>query len=261
MTALFNDIIFGPVHSRRLGHSLGVNLLPAYGKFCTFDCIYCECGWNADHRDDATLPTREQVFEALEHRLRLLLKQQQQPDAITFSGNGEPTLHPQFADIITDTIALRDKYVPFAKVCVLSNATNLSNDSVVAALQRVDKPILKIDAADESLVRLINQPQQSNYSVAEVVRQLQRFHGAFTLQTLFLRGEYVGRSFDNSTPERVESWLQLVQQTRPREIMLYTIARDTPLQTLQKLTREELDAIAENVAAHNTWGAEVVVSG
>ncbi len=259
MTALFTDIIFGPVRSRRLGVSLGVNLLPAHGKFCNFDCIYCECGWNADNREDKTLPSRDEVRTALEQRLRLMRQQQQLPDAITFSGNGEPTMHPQFAAIIDDTIALRDKYAPFAKVCVLSNATTLANDAVFAALQKVDKPILKIDSATDNMVQLLNQPQ-GNYSVAEIVKQMQRFNGEFTLQTMFLRGACLGQPFDNSTPAEVDKWLQIVQQTRPREIMIYTINRDTPSQTLQKLTREELDAIAARIAGINTWGAMVQVS-
>jgi wyosine [tRNA(Phe)-imidazoG37] synthetase (radical SAM superfamily) len=255
-TILFHNIIFGPVQSRRLGVSLGVNLLPAHGKWCNFDCLYCECGWNADHRNDRRLPTREQVRDALQEKLQIMRQDDALPDAITFSGNGEPTLHPQFAEIIDDTVALRNQLAPHSKICVLSNATNLSNDKVFHSLQKTDKPILKLDSAIAGSVRRINRPQ-GDYTIARVTEQMQRFEGKFTLQTLFLRGTHHGEKFDNSTPEEVAKWLDIVQLTRPQEIMLYTINRDTPAQTLQKLTKEELLAIAQKVAAINTWGANV----
>ncbi|MDR3133070.1 MAG: radical SAM protein [Prevotellaceae bacterium] len=259
-TLLFHNIIFGPVQSRRLGVSLGVNLLPAHGKWCNFDCIYCECGWNADHRNDRRLPTREQVREALREKLQSMQQSHALPDAITFSGNGEPTLHPQFAEIIDDTVALRNELALHTKICVLSNATNLSDDRVFHALQKTDKPILKMDTAMESSARRINQPQ-GNYSVTRVIEQMQRFDGKFTLQTLFLRGVHGGEKFDNSAPEEVEKWLEVIRLTRPREIMLYTINRDTPAQSLQKLAKEELLAIAQQAAAVNTWGASIQIAG
>ncbi|MDR3351342.1 MAG: radical SAM protein [Prevotellaceae bacterium] len=258
-TTLFHNIIFGPIQSRRLGVSLGVNLLPAHGKWCNFDCIYCECGWNAGRRSDRRLPARKQVRDALQDKLQSMQQRNTLPDAITFSGNGEPTLHPQFAEIMDDTIALRNRLAPHTKICVLSNATNLGDDRVFHALQKTDKPILKMDAAIESSARRINQPQ-GGYAIARVVEQLQRFKGQFTLQTLFLRGSFDGVRFDNSAPGEVEKWLEAVRQTRPREIMLYTINRDTPAQTLQKLTKEELLAIAQKVAAVNTWGATLQVA-
>jgi wyosine [tRNA(Phe)-imidazoG37] synthetase (radical SAM superfamily) len=256
---LFNHIIFGPVHSRRLGVSLGINLLPSHGKFCNFDCIYCECGWNADHRADKQLPTREHVREALQHTLQAMQQQAQLPDAITFSGNGEPTLHPQFPEIIDDTLALRDLYAPQSKVCVLSNATNIGKDKIFRALQKTDKPILKIDAGTDATARLINQPQ-GNYAITDIVRQIQRFEGKFTLQTLFLRGTCHGIPFDNSAPDEVEKWLQVAEQTHPREIMIYTVNRATPADTLQKLSKEELEAIAAQVQKINTWGATLQVA-
>jgi wyosine [tRNA(Phe)-imidazoG37] synthetase (radical SAM superfamily) len=256
---LFHQIIFGPLQSRRLGVSLGVNLLPAHGKCCNFDCIYCECGWNSDHRTDHRLPTREQVRDALQQSLHNRLPDAPLPDAITFSGNGEPTLHPQFPEIIDDTLALRNRYAPQAQVCVLSNATTIGHDRIFGALQKVDKPILKIDSALEPTARLINQPQ-GRYAVADVVRQLQRFDGRFTLQTLFFRGVYNGVPFDNSAPGEVAKWLQMVRQIRPGEIMLYTLQRDTPATALQKLPKEALEAIAGQLRAVNTWGAKVQVA-
>ncbi|MDR0582144.1 MAG: radical SAM protein [Prevotellaceae bacterium] len=258
-TLLFHNIIFGPVQSRRLGISLGINLLPAHGKWCNFDCLYCECGWNADHRNDRRLPTREQVREALQEKLQRMQQDKALPDAITFSGNGEPTLHPQFPTIMDDAIALRNRLAPQAKICVLSNATNLHKDAVFHALQKTDKPILKVDSAIESSIRRINRPQ-GHYDIAYITEQLQRFNGQFTLQTLFLRGLFHGEKFDNSTPEEIGKWLDIVQRTHPREIMLYTIHRDTPAQSLQKLAKDELFAIAQQLAAINTWGAEVRIA-
>ncbi|MDR2362449.1 MAG: radical SAM protein [Prevotellaceae bacterium] len=257
---LFSDIIFGPLHSRRLGVSLGVNLLPAHGKWCNFDCIYCECGWNANHRHDHQLPTREQVRESLQQTLQTMQQQAQLPNAITFSGNGEPTLHPQFHGIVDDAIALRNTYAPQAQVCVLSNATLIGREAIFRALQKVDRPILKIDSALETTVQRINQPQ-GLYTIASVVEQMQRFDGQFSLQTLFLRGIYHDVALDNSTPDEIRRWLHIVVQTRPREIMLYTLDRRTPAKRLQKLLPEELHAIAAQVQACNTWGAVVQVAG
>ncbi|MDR0729378.1 MAG: radical SAM protein [Prevotellaceae bacterium] len=257
---LFSDIIFGPLHSRRLGVSLGINLLPAHGKWCNFDCIYCECGWNADHRHDHQLPAREQVRDALQQTLQTMQQQAQMPNAITFSGNGEPTLHPQFPEIVDDVIALRNACAPQAQVCVLSNATLIGREAIFRALQKVDKPILKIDSALDATVQQLNQPQ-GVYTVAGVVEQMQRFDGQFSLQTLFLRGIYHGVALDNSTPDEVQRWLRIVAQTRPREIMLYTLDRHTPAHRLQKLSPEELRAIAAQVQACNTWGAVIQVAG
>ena len=257
---LFSDIIFGPLRSRRLGVSLGVNLLPMYGKWCNFDCIYCECGWNAGQRGDRRLPSREQAGDALRQTLQRLQQEAQLPDAITFSGNGEPTLHPQFPAIIDDAIALRNAYAPQAQICVLSNATLIGRDAVFRSLRKVDRPILKIDSAIEATARHINQPQGA-YTVAGVVEQMQRFDGQFSLQTLFLRGTHRGVVFYNSTPDEVARWLQIVVQTRPREIMLYTLDRRPPAERLQKLSRDELLAIAAQVQAQNTWGAAIQIAG
>jgi wyosine [tRNA(Phe)-imidazoG37] synthetase (radical SAM superfamily) len=258
-TTLFHNIIFGPVNSRRLGVSLGVNLLPDQGKLCNFDCLYCECGWNADNRTDHRLPSREEVQAALEQRLQAMRRQGRLPDAITFSGNGEPTLHPQFAGIIDDTLALRLRYAPHSQICVLSNATTLGHAPVFQALQKTDRPILKIDAVDNSLARLINQPQMP-YSVPDIVAHMQGLHGQFALQTLFLRGTCHGQPFDNSSPEALHPWLQTVQLLQPREIMIYTINRDTPSQTLHKLTEDELRAIAQEVNTLNTWHAKIQIA-
>lgn len=248
MTSLFDQIIFGPVHSRRLGLSLGVNLLPVESKLCSFDCIYCECGWNADHPTDRRhFNRREDVARLLGETLRKMVAAGTPPDVITFAGNGEPTLHPDFEAIIDDTIALRDELTPAAKVSVLTNATRLNNESVRRALLRVDNPILKLDSAFDATVRRMNCPQNPAYTVRNIVEQMKRFDGRMILQTMFLRGTCDGVAIDNTMEEEVTAWLELVREIRPRQVMVYSLDRDTPCPTLEKVPREELQRIAERV--------------
>ncbi|MBQ1980834.1 MAG: radical SAM protein [Alistipes sp.] len=243
MTSLYDNIIFGPVRSRRLGLSLGVNLLPVESKLCNFDCIYCECGWNEDHPGRRRFNSREDVREMLAKTLRRMVDEGEVPDVITFAGNGEPTMHPDFEDIIADTIALRDQICPQAKVSVLSNATQIHREDVRRALLRVDNNILKLDSAFDATVQLINKPQGS-YSVERTVELMKLFEGKMILQTMFLRGEYLGQRVDNTTEKEVEAWLDIVEQIRPRQVMIYSLDRDTPCQTLEKVEKEELQKIA-----------------
>ncbi|MFI3320871.1 MAG: radical SAM protein [Rikenellaceae bacterium] len=248
MTALFNNIIFGPIHSRRLGISLGVNLLPTHSKLCNFDCIYCECGWNGDNRSaGAQFNSREDVNAMLEQTLQKMSAEGQLPDVITFAGNGEPTLHPKFECIIEDTIILRDKYAPKAKVSVLTNAATLHREDVVRALKRVDNNILKLDSAFDVTARLMNNPASSSYSIAKVVEQMMTFGGDLIVQTMFLRGSYNGQHIDNTTPEEVSAWLALIAKISPRQVMVYSIDRDTPCHTIEKVSREDMLAIASQV--------------
>lgn len=249
MTSLFDQIIFGPVHSRRLGLSLGVNLLPVDSKLCSFDCIYCECGWNAEHAGRRRFNRREDVQRLLGETLRRMVAEGTPPDVITFAGNGEPTLHPDFEAVIDDTIALRDALAPTAKVSVLTNATRIGDDSVRRALLRVDNPILKLDSAFDATVRRMNRPQNPDYTVRETVERMKRFDGRMILQTMFLRGVCDGEAIDNTTEEEVAAWLALVQEIRPRQVMVYSLDRDTPCRTLEKVPREELQRIAERVEA------------
>ena len=246
MTSLYHDIIFGPVHSRRLGLSLGVNLLPVSSKLCSFDCIYCECGWNADHRGQRRFNDREEVRTHLSGALRRMTADGTPPDVITFAGNGEPTLHPDFEAIVGDTIALRDTYCPTARISVLSNATQLHRDDVRRALLRVDNNILKLDSAFDATVRRINNPAGS-YTVRATVEGMKRFKGRMILQTMFLAGEINGGAVDNTTEEEVSAWLRLVAEIRPARVMAYSLDRDTPCRTLRKIPREELQRIAERV--------------
>ena len=240
---LREETVFGPIRSRRLGNSLGINLLPEKGKICNFDCIYCECGWNRDGRDDTVLPTAAKVRRALEDRLAELLLDGTPVDSITFSGDGEPTLNPDFPQIIDDTLKLRDAYCPSAKVSVLSNATRVHIPAVFEALRKVDNPIMKLDAPTDALVAKINNPAPG-YSVAAVVEALKKFDGDFILQTMFLKSA----DFDSSSAEVLDGWLDIVRQLRPRQVMVYTIDRPTPQDGLEKFSAAQMRALVKPLA-------------
>ncbi|MGN0056989.1 MAG: radical SAM protein [Phocaeicola plebeius] len=242
-TVIYPSPIFGPIHSRRLGVSLGINLLPADGKFCTFDCIYCECGYNKDRRPHRPLPTREEVKEALEARLKDMQAHGPIPDVFTFAGNGEPTAHPQFAGIIDDTLELRDRYFPHVKVSVLSNATFVHRPAVFAALEKVDNNILKLDTVNPDYIRLVDRPAGA-YDVNRIVEGMKAFQGRVIVQTMFLKGKTdEGVDVDNTSDAFVLPWIKAVKAISPRQVMIYTIDRETPDQSLQKATHEELDRI------------------
>lgn len=234
------ETVFGPIHSRRLGNSLGINLLPVNGKICSFDCIYCECGWNKDGREDQKLPSAADVRSALEDKLAALMLEGVQIDSITFSGDGEPTLNPEFPRIIDDTLRLRDTFYPSAKVSVLSNATRVHIPEVFEALKKVDNPILKIDAPTNELVGRIDRPAPG-YDMARVVEALRGFEGNFVLQTMFLRSP----DFDSSSREVLDGWMAIVRDLRPREVMVYTIDRPTPAQNLEAFSEEEMRALVQ----------------
>ncbi len=246
-TFLFDSIVFGPVRSRRLGASLGINLLPINSKVCSFDCIYCECGWT-DKTKKGKLPSRREVRQYLDEKLQEMQRKGDPLDVITYAGNGEPTLHPEFSAIIDDSIELRNKYFPWAKIAVLSNSTMISKPEVVAALKRVDQNILKLDSAFDSTIKLINQPRVK-FSAEELVKNLKSFDGNLIVQTLFVRGEYQGKIIDNTTQVEVDSWLELIKSINPKEVMVYTIARDTPATGLEKVSLKDLNAIASRVEA------------
>ena len=236
----FDEIVFGPIFSRRLGSSLGVNLLPSKGKLCNFDCVYCECGWTKDGKGDGKFPRLPEIEKALEEKMSRAAAEGTGIDSITFSGNGEPTMHPDFPEVIDVTIRLRDIYFPDAKVSVLSNATLIGRKAVADALMKVDNPILKIDASSDELIRRINKPVGS-YSLAEVVENLMRFDGRFVLQTMFLRSP----EFDTVSDEALGAWMDIVRKLKPREIMVYTIDRETPDKSLGKYTVEEMTEMVQ----------------
>ena len=243
-TILYPSPVFGPVKSRRLGISLGINLMPADGKICTFDCIYCECGFNSMFRPSSPRPTRKEVAGKLEEKLRLMQDEGQLPDVITFAGNGEPTAHPHFAGIIDDTIRLRNRYCPLAKVSVLSNATQLHRPDVAEALLHVDNNIQKLDTVDASFINKVDRPT-GRYDVNAIVSQLKAFNGHVIIQTMFLHGP----ELDNTTPHYVDPWLKAIADIKPQQVMVYTVDRETPDTTLSKATPEELDSICNRVMA------------
>ena len=237
----FDEIVFGPIFSRRLGSSLGVNILPSAGKLCNFDCVYCECGWNKDGAvEGRRFPDLQEVKQALTAKISKAAAEGVPVDSITFSGNGEPTMHPDFAQIIDVTLKLRDEYFPDAKVSVLSNATLLGREDVAQALMKVDNPILKIDASSQELVEKINKPV-GTYKLADVIENMKKFEGNFILQTMFLRSE----DFDTVASGALEAWKDIVRILRPRQVMVYTIDRETPDKSLGKYTLEEMTAMVQ----------------
>lgn len=241
-TIIFPSPIFGPIKSRRLGISLGINLLPGDGKVCTFDCIYCECGFNADHKPHSRFPSREEVATALEKKLCEMQAEGAMPDVLTFAGNGEPTIHPRFGDIIDDTIALRDRYCPGAKVSVLSNSTQIMKPEVFEALMKVDNNILKLDTIDPDYINIVDRPT-GQYDIDTIIERMKAFNGKVVVQTMFLKGSVDGKDINNTGNYYVKPWIEAVKQIEPREVMIYTIDRETPMQGLLKASKEELDRI------------------
>ena len=248
-TIIYPSPIFGPIKSRRLGISLGINLLPSDGKVCTFDCLYCECGFNAERRPKQKLPTRAEVAAALEQKLQQMQAEDMAPDVLTFAGNGEPTAHPDFAGVIDDTLALRDRYFPQAKVSVLTNGTRIDKGEVFEALKRVDNNIVKLDTVEMDYIVRVDRPV-GRYDLPKLLECMRAFEGHCVIQTMFMKGtDAEGVSVDNTTPEYVEPWLDAVELIAPREVMIYTIDRETPTYGLLKATPEELDGIVARLQA------------
>lgn len=245
-TKLFTDIIVGPIISRRLGVSLGVNLLPTNGKLCNFNCVYCECGWTLKGAEKLKFNPKDEVIKQLEEKLIERKKSGEALDVITFAGNGEPTMHPHFAEIIDATIALRDDYFPDVKIAVLSNATLIGRESVRLALEKVDRAILKIDSAFDETIAIIDNPN-GDYSLRNVIDNMKKFKGEIIIQTMFLRGSYKGEVIDNTVEREVAAWIEVLKEIRPPLVMIYTIDRDTPLDTLSKVSYEEMCEIAKRV--------------
>jgi wyosine [tRNA(Phe)-imidazoG37] synthetase (radical SAM superfamily) len=243
-TFLFDEIIFGPVRSRRLGASLGINLLPSNAKWCSFNCIYCECGWTEKRAfEKSGYPLRTEIKLALANRLELMKKQNSDLDVITFAGNGEPTLHPEFPGIIDDTIELRNKFFPRVDIAVLSNSTMIHLKEVREALMKVDQNILKLDSAIEKTFSLLNQPVEG-FNFEKMLEHLMIFKGRFILQTMFVKGSFQGQLFDNTTEQELKSWVEIVKRLSPSKVMIYTIARDTPASDVQKISLSKLNEIA-----------------
>jgi len=244
-TVIYPSPIFGPVNSRRLGVSLGINLMPSDGKVCSFDCVYCECGFNADFRPKKKRPTREEVREGLEKVLKERHDKNLPLDDITFAGNGEPTGHPDFKGIVEDTLRLCHQYFPNVKVSVLSNSTYIYKKEVREALMLVDNNILKLDTVDMDYIKKLDHPQQPNYDVKDIIEYLKMFNGHVIIQTMFLRGD----GLDNTNDYYIAPWLEAVKDIKPQQVMVYTIDRETPDKKLEKAPKEVLDAIKVRVEA------------
>lgn len=244
MAILFENLVFGPIHSRRLGISLGINLMPPIGKICTFNCVYCECGWNPEHRNEnARLATPKEYEETLENALKELVGTPKEPDSITFSGNGEPTLHPDFPEIIDITVRLRDQYAPKAKISVLTNGTRIHDDKIFNALEKVDNNICKLDGGTLDTIKKINLPN-IEMNLEQYIADLQRFNGHVIVQTLFLRGMHNGEVIDNTTEEEIGLWLGHLEKIKPSKTMIYVIDRETPEKQLEKISADEMQNIA-----------------
>lgn len=244
MAILFESLVFGPIRSRRLGKSLGINLMPEIGKICSFDCIYCECGWNPEKKHISRLPQKDVFEKILEEKLKELQGTCDEPDSITFSGNGEPTLHPDFAEIIEITIRLRDLYIPNAVISVLTNGSMLHKKEIFDAISKVDNNIIKLDGGTSEIINAINKPNIS-FDVENYIQLLQKFNGDLIIQTCFLRGEHKGYKIDNTKEEEIRLWTEHIKKIKPRRTMIYAIERETPEKQLEKIGLEELERIAE----------------
>lgn len=256
-TFLFDQTIFGPVQSRRLGVSLGINLLPTSRKICNFDCVYCECGLNSDYKSQEQMPATSKVVTLLENKLQEMLLENKAPDVITFAGNGEPTLHPDFGIIIEHTLRLRNQYFPNAKISVLTNATMLHKPDVIKALKTVDQCLMKLDAGLENTASVLNQPV-GKWNLETIINQLKTFNGKFIFQTMFVHGWVNGKSIDNTLEDNLIAWTNAVKETKPEKVMIYSIERDTPYDGIQRVSLRELEIIAERI---ESLGIEASVYG
>lgn len=246
-TFLFSEHIFGPIKSRRLGSSLGINLLSVKQKVCNFNCVYCECG--STHplkKNERSFVDKDLLLSMLEIRLQECINDSIPIDTITFAGNGEPTLHPSFLSIVNEIVRLRNKHFPEANIAVLTNGATLKSKRISKALTKVDKAIIKLDAGTDKSINIIDQPKRK-LSINKLLKDLALFEGEIIIQTMFLKGTVDGKPIDNSAEEELDAWLERIREIAPKEVMLYSIDRDTPISTLERIPKEKLDAIAERV--------------
>ena len=255
-TVIYDSPVFGPVHSRRLGVSLGINLLPRGGKVCSFDCIYCECGLNSERRTKNPLPTADEVESRLRTKLQEMRQEGLVPDVLTFAGNGEPTLHPCFPEVVDRVRRVRDELCPSAKMSILSNATQIRRPEIREALLHFDNNILKLDTVCPEYINTVDRPQ-GHYDVEEQIRCLALLQGQCFIQTMLMRGEYEGRDLDNTTEAYVGPYLEALRRIKPRAVMLYTLDRETPVSGLLKADRDRMQDIADRI---RQLGIEVSVS-
>lgn len=244
-TFLFNSIVFGPVKSRRLGSSLGINLMPVNKKVCNFNCIYCECGLShSENIEGSKIPDKKSVIIELETKIIELIKNNIKVDTITFAGNGEPTLHPNFPEILMETILIKEKYLPESQVAVLTNGTMLDNDNIVEALRKISLNIIKLDSADINTINILNRPFKS-FSLENLINNLKKFNGQLIIQSLFVRGFVNGQKIDNTTDYEIVKLIDVMKDIKPKYVMVYSISRHTPIETLEKISYIELNEIAK----------------
>ncbi len=244
---LFNNYVFGPVYSRRLGLSLGLNIFPKNKKYCSFNCIYCECGWTNDTINYNEFPQPEKIITELEERLKNI--HENELDVITFAGNGEPTLHPQFNQIVDYTISLRNKYFPSKKIALLSNSSTINKIEIIDAIKKIDMPIMKLDVGDETLYKIINQPliQHHNITFNEIIEGLKKLGNTCIIQTIFLRGKINNKYFDNTEQTNLSKWINIIEQINPKQVMIYPIDRRTPLKEIEKIDCKTLNEIGHKI--------------
>lgn len=251
MKLIYPSPIFGPIKSRRLGISLGVNIMPSDGKWCSFDCVYCECGLNKDHHPKEPLPTPEEVHDKLESTLQQMKERGEMLDVITFSGNGEPTMHPMFSMIVDNVLSLRNEYYPEAKVTVLSNSTQIYRQDVFDALMKVDNALMKLDTVSEKYIHTVDQPA-GNYNLHLIINRLAYMNGHAVIQTMFMKGSIKDRdgrlvSVDNCNDEYITPYIETLKKIQPRQVMIYTLDREWPTEGLEKADHETMDRIADKI--------------
>ncbi len=246
-TFLFEEAVFGPIKSRRLGNSIGINLLSTTEKICNYDCIYCECGWtNKTHRKEKFVQT-DVLFQELEGRLRELKQNKKEVNYITYAGNGEPTLHPNFLLITKIIFALRNQYFPNSKIALLSNGSTLNKKDTLTSFEFIDDCILKIDAGSQELYQLIN-CANVNLQLDDLCTKMETINEKIIVQTMFLKGSHNQVDFDNTIEPEIGKWMSRIAKIKPRYVQLYSIARDTPAKNLKAISKDKLKNIAISLA-------------
>ncbi len=243
--ALQSGIIYGPVRSRRLGLSLGINLLPTDYKVCSYNCLYCQYGWTPRRSLNPAhalkdLPQPAEVRVALEKALRSVVRKRAKLDAVTFSGNGESTLHPEFPEIVDLAAALRDRYLPQLKLAILSNSSTVPREEIRAALNRLDARMMKLDAGSEEIVHQLNGPAPPFY-LKEIVDGLKQLKDVI-LQSLFVQGRIC-----NADPDAIAQWIERVREIRPALVQIYSLDRVPADARIWKINLPTLEWIANQV--------------
>lgn len=240
---LFTSLVFGPIISRRFGHSLGINLLPADQKVCNFNCVYCECGFSEVKTKKIVYPSLEDVKQGLNEFLEQIKVKPVHVDAITFAGNGEPMLNPHFSEIVDYVVEFRNQHFPNVQLVLLSNGYLIKKKGMFEATLKFDKRVIKLDAGSNIKFQLIDQPFK-DITLNEHTDLLCRYKGNLIVQTMFVGGTYNGISVDNTTSEEIENWLERLNKIRPEAVMLYSLDRVAPTNTLIQISKEKMLEIA-----------------